>query len=148
MEKSRLNTCPIDDKYQEVLEEYSYETSKGLVVVPKGFRTDYASVPKIFRNIINTYGKHGRAAVVHDWLYSSQCEINVTRAEADKIFLEIMVEWNVKKYKRILMYVLVRLFGGSHFRKGDQFKSKWLLQINFEFVIALYFLSYYFSIFI
>ena len=117
MEKSRLNTCPIDDKYWEVLEAYSYETSKGLVVVPKGFRTDYASVPKIFRNIINTYGKHGRAAVVHDWLYSSQCEINVTRAEADKVFLEIMVEWNVKKYKRILMYVLVRMFGGSHFRK-------------------------------
>ena len=30
MEKSRLNTCPIDDKYWEVLEEYSYETSKVL----------------------------------------------------------------------------------------------------------------------
>ena len=117
MELTRLNTCPIDDKYWEVLEEYSYETSRGLVVVPKGFMTDYASVPKIFRNIINTYGKHGRAAVVHDWLYSSQCKIDVTRAEADKIFLEIMIEWNVKKYKRILMYVLVRMFGGSHFRK-------------------------------
>ena len=56
---------------------------------------------------------------MHDWLYSSQCKIDVTRAEADKIFLEIMVEWNVKKYKRILMYVLVRIFGESHFRKGD-----------------------------
>ena len=119
MEINRLNTSPIDDKYGEVLEEYSYETSKGLVVVPKGFRTDYASVPKIFRNIINTYGKHGRAAVVHDWLYSSQCKIDITRAEADKIFLEIMVEWNVKKYKRLLMYYLVRMFGGNHFRKGD-----------------------------
>ena len=54
MEINRLNTSPIDDKYWEVLEEYSYETSKGLVVVPKGFRTDYASVPRIFRNIINT----------------------------------------------------------------------------------------------
>ena len=30
MELTRLNTCPIDDKYWEVLEEYSYETSKGL----------------------------------------------------------------------------------------------------------------------
>ena len=48
MEINRLNTSPIDDKYWEVLEEYSYETSKGLVVVPKGFRTDYASVPRIF----------------------------------------------------------------------------------------------------
>ena len=66
---------------------------------------------------LNTYGKHGRAAVVHDWLYSSQCKIDVTRAEADKVFLEIMAEWNVKKYKRFLMYILVRMFGESHFRK-------------------------------
>ena len=117
MEITELKTTPIDDKYWEVMEDYYYKTSRGIIRVPKGFRTDYASVPKIFRNIINTYGKHGRAAVVHDWLYSSQCEINVTRAEADKIFLEIMVEWNVKKYKRILMYVLVRMFGGSHFRR-------------------------------
>ena len=117
MEINRLNTSPIDDKYWEVLEEYSYETSKGLVVVPKGFRTDYASVPRIFRNSINTYGKHRRVAVVHDWLYSNRREIDITRAKADKIFLEIMVEQNVKKYKRILMYILVRLFGGSHFRK-------------------------------
>ena len=117
MEITELKTTPIDDKYWLVNEEYCYQTSKGLVVVPKGFRTDYASVPRIFRNIINSYGKHGRAAVVHDWLYSSQCKIDVTRAEADKVFLEIMVEWNVKKYKRILMYVLVRMFGSSHFRK-------------------------------
>ena len=89
MEINRLNTSPIDDKYWEVLEEYSYETSKGLVIVPKGFWTDYASVPRIFRNIINTYGKHGRVAVVHDWLYSSRCEIDITRAEADKIFLKL-----------------------------------------------------------
>ena len=119
MQITELKTTPIDDKYWLVNEEYRYQTSKGLVVVPKGFRTDYASVPRIFRNIINSYGKHGRAAVVHDWLYSNQCKINITREEADKIFLEIMVEWNVKKYKRILMYVLVRMFGGSHFRKGD-----------------------------
>ena len=117
MEKSRLNTCPIDDKYWEVLEEYSYETSKGLVVVPKGFRTYYATETKNLINIINNYVKHVRSPFVHDWLYSSQCKIDITRAEADKVFLEIMVEWNVKKYKRILMYILVRMFGGSHFRK-------------------------------
>ena len=119
MEITKLNTCPIDDKYWEVLEEYSYETSKGLVVVPKGFKTDYASVPRIFRNIINTYGKHGRGAVVHDWLYSKNCDIDITRTEADKIFLEIMTECGVGVIKRNLMYKMVRIFGASHFRKGD-----------------------------
>ena len=119
MELTKLNTTPIDDKYWEVLEDYTYETSKGLVVVPKGFRTDYASVPRIFRNIINTYGKHGRAAVVHDWLYSSKCTLDITRAEADKIFLEIMKECGVGVIKRQFMYRMVRMFGTSHFRKSD-----------------------------
>ena len=111
MQITELKTTPIDDKYWLVNEEYRYQTSIGLVVVPKGFRTDYASVPRIFRNIINSYGKHGRAAVVHDWLYSNQCKIDVTREEADKIFLEII--------KRNLMYRMVRMFGASHFKKGE-----------------------------
>ena len=119
MEITELKTTPIDDKYWLVNEEYCYQTSKGLVVVPKGFKTDYASVPRIFRNIINSYGKHGRAAVVHDWLYSSKCTLDVTREEADKIFLEIMKECGVGVIKRNLMYRMVRLFGASHFRKGE-----------------------------
>ncbi|PIM81112.1 hypothetical protein CTM71_09115 [Fusobacterium pseudoperiodonticum] len=41
----------------------------------------------MFRNIINTYGKHGREAFIHDWLYSSKCKINITRGESDKFFL-------------------------------------------------------------
>ena len=119
MEMTRLNTMPIDDKYWEVLEDYTYRTSKGLVTVPKGFKTDYASVPRIFRNIINSSGKHGRAAVVHDWLYSSKCTLDVTREEADQVFLEIMTEWGVSVIKRNLMYRMVRLFGASHFRRGE-----------------------------
>nr|DAS36621.1 MAG TPA: Protein of unknown function (DUF1353) [Caudoviricetes sp.] len=119
MEMTRLNTMPIDDKYWEVLEDYTYRTSMGLVTVPKGFKTDYASVPRIFRNIINSSGKHGRAAVVHDWLYSSKCTLDVTREEADKIFLEIMKECGVGAIKRQFMYRMVRIFGASHFRKGE-----------------------------
>ena len=119
MQITELKTTPIDDKYWEVMEDYYYKTSRGIIRVPKGFRTDYASVPRIFRNIINSYGKHGRAAVVHDWLYSSQCKIDVTREEADKIFLEIMKECGVGSIKRNLMYRMVRIFGASHFRKGE-----------------------------
>lgn len=75
---------------RKFLDEYSYETSKGLTGLPKGFKTDYISVPKIFRNIINTYVKHGRVAIIHDWLYSNKCKINITRAEADKIFFYLL----------------------------------------------------------
>lgn len=117
-ELTKLKTSPIDDKYWLVEEDYYYQCSLGTIVVPKGFKTDYASIPRLFRNIINSYGKHGRAAVVHDWLYSKECYINCTRKQADVIFLEIMEECNVDKLKRQLMYRMVRLFGSNHFRKG------------------------------
>ncbi len=116
MELSKLKTSLIDDKYWEVLEDYVYETSIGTVVVPNGFKTDYASVPKIFRNIINTYGKHGKAAVVHDWLYSKNCNIDITRAEADKIFLEILKEGGVNPILARLMYIAVRCFGKTRYK--------------------------------
>ena len=119
MEITELKTTPIDDKYWEVMEDYYYKTSRGVIRVPKGFRKDYASVPIIFMNIINSYCKHGRAAFVHDWLYSNQCKIDITREEADKIFLEIMKECGVGSIKRNLMYRMVRIFGASHFRKGE-----------------------------
>lgn len=117
-EITKFKTTIIDDDYWEIVEEYKYATSKGIIIVPAGFRTDYASVPRVFRNIINSYGKHGRAAVIHDWLYSIKCPLKITREEADQIFLEIMEECEVPKWKRVLMYRLVRLFGGFHYRKG------------------------------
>jgi len=39
--------------------------------------------------------------------------------EADKIFLEIMAECGVNKIKRNFMYRMVRIFGSSHFRRGE-----------------------------
>lgn len=117
-ELTKLKTSPVDDKYWLVEEDYYYQCSLGTIIVPKGFKTDYASVPRIFRNIINSYGKHGRAAVIHDWLYSKECPLNITREKADKIFLEIMEEWGVSKLKRKFMYRMVRLFGTNHYKKG------------------------------
>jgi hypothetical protein len=37
------------------------------VEVPVGFVTDLASVPPLFRAIVKPYGRHGQAAVMHDW---------------------------------------------------------------------------------
>jgi hypothetical protein len=39
-----------------------------VVNVPPGFATDFASVPRPFRTIISPWGRHGRAAIVHDSL--------------------------------------------------------------------------------
>jgi len=45
----------------------------GHLVVPAGFVTDLASIPRLFRNLpfLDPNGLSRRPAVVHDWLYGS-----------------------------------------------------------------------------
>ena len=40
------------------------------VVVPAGYVTDFASIPRAVHFIISPFGKHAEAAVIHDWLYA------------------------------------------------------------------------------
>ncbi len=73
----------------------------------KGFRTDFASVPRVLWSIIPPNGLYGKAAVVHDYL----CETKiVSRKNADKIFLEAMKVLGVSWWKRNLMYRSVRAY--------------------------------------
>ncbi len=84
------------------------EYSKNKITVPKGFVTDFASVPNPVRMLIPKWGKYGKAACLHDWLYNCK---TVTRLEADNLFLEAMVVMGVPRWQRITMYIAVRAFG-------------------------------------
>ncbi|EIR7955257.1 DUF1353 domain-containing protein, partial [Salmonella enterica subsp. enterica serovar Newport] len=51
-------------------------------------------------------------AIIHDYLYDNAL---CTKKEADKIFQDGMTVLGVPKWKRIVMYLAVRLFGrGSY----------------------------------
>jgi len=69
------------------------------VTIPKGFPSDLASVPWIFRWRIKPTDLKKAAPIIHDYLYRHQ-KINkrrVTRAEADRAFRDIMREDEVWK---------------------------------------------------
>jgi hypothetical protein len=110
-----LIVSPLSDgETWELVETFSYYRDDGTTyTVPKGFKTDFASVPQMFWAYISPTGKHGKAAVLHDYLYSTKI---VSRKEADKIFLEAMKVLGVAKWKRGVMYYAVRLFGGKHYK--------------------------------
>ena len=78
------------------------------IVVPPGFRTDLASIPRAVRSITPQVGKHIPAAIVHDWLYKMG---ERSRKEADKIFLAAMKHLGVYGLRRWAMYGAVRGFG-------------------------------------
>lgn len=90
--------------------------------VPEEFKTDLASFPSIpILNITfgSKLGPSMEAAVVHDYLYSKQCQMgDIGRGEADRIFLEGMKSANMPKWQAYLYYYGVRLFGWRHYKKS------------------------------
>ncbi len=99
-------------KWFELHESFGFywdksETERILFTVPKGFQTDFASIPKPFRVILSPIGRHGKAAVLHDYL----CEYGlISRKEVDMVFLEAMKVKDVGWLKRRFMYRGVRTF--------------------------------------
>lgn len=80
-----------------------------VVEVPKGFTTDLASVPRIFQSIIPKLGHHIRPAIVHDYCYEGNTDL--TRKEADEMFLEGMQKTKVGWLRRNVMWLAVRAGG-------------------------------------
>src|SRR5262245_19918965 len=76
---------PFDDGINVVLYRplrYQILDTNFVIIVPKGFVTDYASVPKEFHSFISPRGPHGSPAIIHDFLYWDQ---SCTRQQADEL---------------------------------------------------------------
>lgn len=93
--------------------------SGSFVDILPGFVTDFASVPRIFWPIIQPYGKHGKAAIVHDYLYRYKKigSYKIEKSDADKIFYNAMKVLGVSKWKCVIMYLAVKFFGQSSWNK-------------------------------
>lgn len=84
--------------------------------VPKGFKTNLASVPRLFWPLIGPFGKWTMAAIVHDYLYDKECVNKFTRKEADLVFYEAMRYHHVNTITARVMYYMVRLFGKGSYK--------------------------------
>lgn len=83
------------------------------IVIPEGFRTDLASIPRAFHWLIPVNGRHRAAAILHDYLFVVQTR---TRAETDALFLEAMADSGVSWVQRTTMYAAVRAGGWMPWR--------------------------------
>ncbi len=97
----------------------------GIIIVPCGFETDFASVPRFLRLFIdNDDGDIRAAAVLHDYLYSKQSSrkySHIDRKQADDILREAMLSSGALKTRAYSAWLAVRLFGWI-FYKGDKYK--------------------------
>lgn len=90
---------------------YSALTNK-TYTIPKGYFTDLATVPKVFQWVLPPDGEYKWECCLHDMFYDSVAQGKMDRKLADNIFNEAMKVGKITKWKMLLIYGAVRLFGG------------------------------------
>jgi hypothetical protein len=104
-----LTVRRVSDELWEVLEPLVYRGRRDTFVVPAGFRTDFASVPRVVVWLIPRVGRYTLAAVLHDWLVTTGLATGaVTSRDADGLFRRVLRELGVPPVRRWLMWTGVR----------------------------------------
>lgn len=99
------------DRPAQLKENLTFVTGWGYSIeVPAGYRSDLASVPRPVRAVWSRLeGETAAAALLHDYLYSTHI---TPRWAADGLFYEALKSEGVPMFKRTVMWLAVRLFGG------------------------------------
>ena len=101
---------PFNDMNFLLKEDMHYKVGNSgiTITVPKGFVTDFASIPWELWSWLPTIGPYARGAVIHDWLYWEQV---CTREQSDNLLMIAMKESAVSVLKRDAIYLGVRKAG-------------------------------------
>jgi len=104
-----LQTTP-HGRFRKLIASFETRVFGDIWTAPNGFLTDGASVPWLAWWL--TYTPHdprvAEAAAIHDAAYVYQPR---TRAEADRVFRELLLRNDAAPWKAALMFWAVRLFG-------------------------------------
>lgn len=125
----------LDGNVWELLHRFGFDA----YTVPARTRTDFASIPKLFRNLISPTAGIGKAAVIHDWLYTTG---QVSKRVADRVLRDAMKveaaeQWESRRaaqrlgarfipepppsaFKRWIVFQAVNWFGGNAWAQHRQ----------------------------
>jgi uncharacterized protein DUF1353 len=100
----------LEDTTAKLLEDVVYKTEADTFVVPAGYVTDGASVPRSLSWLYPKYGAYLKAAIVHDWLITDLLEKQhaIESNEVDKTFREAMRSLGIPWARRWIMWAGVR----------------------------------------
>lgn len=110
---------------QRALEYQAGDDPNELIIVPAGFVTDLASVPRMVWSFYPPDGPWAKAAIIHDFLYWTKGtgewhgrvgitrDRPYTRNEADDILKEAMADRKVGKWEQFVIWASVRLGGAG-----------------------------------
>ena len=112
------------DRYYYLTKYISWKPNPGQalsqVIVPEGFVTDFASVPRAFWSALPTDGEYAYAAVIHDYLYWTQ---TTSREDADLTLKYAMQDFGVGSVTIETIYRAVRAAGGMAWKENADLKK-------------------------
>jgi len=108
----------------ELTENLEYVSERhGYFCIPAGYRTDFASVPRLPFAYWAAGGKAVLPSILHDHCYDCRTAV-MTRKQADKVFLEAMKAASdpASGFTRWVMYAAVRAGGGRGWQRDSSHK--------------------------
>lgn len=107
---TELDTRVLKDNSFRLLNNFVVSVLGQLVIIPEGFETDFASIPRL-PFVYRRLGNRGhKAAVLHDWLYATNA---YPRNLCDYFFYYALIESGIGYLDAKLMYTGVRLGGAD-----------------------------------
>lgn len=85
-----------------------WDDGQEIIVIPAGFRTDLASVPRIAQPIVPKTGPYADASVLHDYLFVVQ---DRSFAAVNQLFRQAMAACGVRATQRWLIWAAVTAGG-------------------------------------
>ena len=105
---------------------YCYPPTGELILVPRGYATDFMSIPRWAKSFVDEIGDNLEAAVVHDWLYAvGEQPAGQRRRWADELFRRALMEQGVGVLRRNLLFAAVRRGGGDAYGREEEWNSRW-----------------------
>ena len=93
---------------------YYSESLDKVFTIPKGFVTDFATIPKLLQWLFPSGGEYKWECVLHDVFYDVT-SVDITREEADNVFKGAMEASGIGWWKVWCLYNAVRVFGEGYF---------------------------------
>lgn len=107
--------------------KYTTENLTLTIKVPKGFVTDFASIPSFLFWLIKKDGPILIPAVLHDYLYATNL---LNKTVSDSLFFQLMETYKVSKLKRHLVFLAVLLLGRRSWNNGPLDLKNKLLRLK------------------
>lgn len=114
-----LSSGPDDilfELYCDVDLEFSFRNKLYKVTIPKGFRTNFASVPKKFRNVISNVSMFNKCYLLHDYIYSKDCLLSFSKSDADVMLRRNLEDFGMDFVDRWTVYFSVKYFAKKHWK--------------------------------